>query len=150
MVTAVGKQEIIVAIAGKFDPIHEGHLDHIHKAYALGDYLIIITHPDDIVAKTSKKGVCLQTLFVRRTLLKGILKLLGGKGKVVVAWSDIDGTVAKTLEIYKPTIFAKGGDRVPGNLPQNEIDICQKYGIEIRYGIGDLLGSSSDMCLKVL
>ena len=44
-----------VMIAGKFDPLHDGHLDHILKAGKLG-MLIIVTHPDSIVVATSKSG----------------------------------------------------------------------------------------------
>jgi cytidyltransferase-like protein len=42
-----------IAIAGKFDPVHEGHIDHIVKAAKLGDYLYIITHTDHVVVSHS-------------------------------------------------------------------------------------------------
>jgi cytidyltransferase-like protein len=47
---------IIGIVAGKFDPILAGHVQSIIKAARLCDYLIVVTHFDDIVAKTSKKG----------------------------------------------------------------------------------------------
>ena len=47
-------------IAGSFDPIHAGHVDHIHKAKALGDWLIVVTHPDSI--QVQKKGFNLMPL----------------------------------------------------------------------------------------
>lgn len=131
---------IRVAVAGKFDPLHEGHFDHISKAYRLGDFLYIITHPDDIICKA--KGECRAPLYFRVLNLHGILAVLGGKGCVVVS-VDNDGTSAKTLEMIKPDIFAKGGDRTPDNMPENEIKSCGQIGCEICYGVGDKLNSSS-------
>lgn len=133
---------IRVAVAGKFDLLHEGHFDHILKAYRLGDFLYIITHPDDIICEV--KGECQTPLYFRLLNLYGILAMLGGRGCVVVS-VDRDGSSAKTLEMIKPNIFAKGGDRTPGNMPANEIESCGKIGCEIRYGIGDKLNSSSKL-----
>lgn len=127
----------------------EGHLDHIAKAYALGTHLIIITHQDKVVQE--KKGYCFQTLEVRKAILEGVLARLGGKGSVFVAKEDDvpgrhykDG-IGDTLRILKPDILAKGGDRTASNMPSDEIAACKECDIEIRYGIGDLLNSSSRM-----
>lgn len=89
-----------------------------------------------------KKGLHFVSLATRTAILKGLLLLLGGKGEVVVS-IDTDGTVSKTLEMLKPSIFAKGGDRVPNNMPTNELEVCQRIGCEIQYGVGDLLNSST-------
>lgn len=132
--------KVTVAIAGGFDPVHDGHWDHIQKAYHLGDWLYIITHPDEIMVR--KKGICFTKLDTRVAILKGLLLLLGGNGQVVIS-IDSDGSVAKTLEKLRPTIFAKGGDRIASNMPVNELEVCQRIGCEIRYGVGDLLNSSS-------
>jgi len=129
-------------IAGKFDPIHSGHIDHIKKAAALGHPLLIVTHMDKVVAANSKKGYCCTTLADRVCLLQGYLNLRGIKGDVIMA-ADEDGTVAKTILYYMPTIFAKGGDRSPSNMPANEIAACREVGCQIVYGIGDLKFSSS-------
>ena len=68
----------------------------------------------------------------------------------VVASIDKDGTVAETLRWLKPDIFAKGGDRTPANMPQNEIDVCQEIGCKIIYGVGDRLQSSSDLVRRLV
>ena len=133
---------MIVAICGKFDPIHDGHIDHIVKASKLGSYLIIITHIDDIVAKTSKKGICSVPLAARKLLLEGLLMVLGIDGEVVVS-VDIDGTVTKTIKLFKPDIFARGGDRILGDIPDDEVAACEEIDCKIVYGVGDLLNSSS-------
>lgn len=127
-----------IAIAGKFDPLHEGHKSHIRKAKQLGGYLIAITHRDDIVARCSEKGFCYQTLNER-------IKRLYAQPEIdlVVISEDEDGTVCNTLRVLRPDIFAKGGDRMPNNMPEVEKTVCQAIGCQIIYGIGDLLNSSS-------
>jgi D-beta-D-heptose 7-phosphate kinase/D-beta-D-heptose 1-phosphate adenosyltransferase len=54
----------------------------------------------------------------------------------VVKVIDEDDSVAKTLEMVKPDIFAKGGDRIKSNLPKSEIDVCQRLGIRMVFGVG--------------
>ena len=133
-----------VAICGKFDPIHDGHIDHIIKASKLGDYLIVITHSDDIVAKTSKKGICYIPLQARKLILEGLLLVLNIDGEVVVAEPlDDDGTVKNTIRKLKPDVLAKGGDRTHSNMPTSELVACAEIGCDVVYGVGDLLNSSS-------
>lgn len=139
---------ITVAIAGKFDPIHEGHIDHIVKAAKLGDYLYIITHPDNVVASHCSKGFCAIPLRARVSILEAIMRYHEIKGEVVVSNSP-DGTSAEALCRLKPDIFAKGGDRTASNMPQNEISVCQEIGCHIVYGVGDLLNSSSKLMFDV-
>ena len=57
------------------------------------------------------------------------------KGVVdVIEADDEDDTVCKTLERIKPEIFANGGDRKEGTVP--EYEICKKLGIELEFGVG--------------
>jgi len=131
-----------ICVAGKFDPCHDGHINHILKASRLGDYLVVITHPDKIIEKERR---CNIPLWARIITLEGVLLRLGIKGEVIVS-VDTDGTVAETLRMVKPDIFAKGGDRSgPNNMPQNELEVCQEIGCEIVYGIGEQLNQSSKM-----
>lgn len=115
-----------VAISGGFDPIHVGHLRYIQAAAKLG-YLIVILNDDDFLLK--KKGYKCFCAGERAELLMGIK----GVQNVYVHHSD-DGTVIEALRIIKPDIFAKGGDRGPGNVPEEAI--CEELGIEIVYGVG--------------
>jgi cytidyltransferase-like protein len=137
-----------VFIAGGFDPIHAGHIDHIIKARSLGDELVVILQNDD--ALINKKGYCLVPYYDRCIVLNAIKYV-----DRVVKNIDEDGTCAKTIEHIvtsniKLDIFAKGGDRTPTNMPQNELDICDRLGIEIVYGCGDLVNSSSNLVEKLL
>ena len=64
----------------------------------------------------------------------------------VVLNIDNDGTTAKSLEWYKPDIFAKGGDRTEESMPKNELEVCRDLGIEIVYNVGgEKIQSSSKL-----
>ena len=129
-----------VLVAGDFGHFHQGHLDHIMKAYSLGDFLIIVTHSDQSIRE--RKGYEPLPLWARITILRAVLSLLGGKGKVVLA-EDKDGKCCKSLEKYHPDIFAKGGDRKDdSSIPPEELEVCRTYGIKIIYGVGQQLNES--------
>jgi D-beta-D-heptose 7-phosphate kinase/D-beta-D-heptose 1-phosphate adenosyltransferase len=68
-----------------------------------------------------------------------IIKAIRYVDDAVIVYSSI----ADVLKIYRPAIFAKGGDRTMNNLPKEEIDICKKYNIEIICGLGNKIQSSS-------
>ena len=136
-----------VLVSGKFDPPHEGHIDHILKADELGDFLIVIVQPDDGVRNV--KGSCAVPFYARATYMQGILNYFGIKGDVFMGL-DRDGKSTDSLRhfLVKGDIFAKGGDRAPENMPASELKICKELGIEIVYGAGDLLNASSRMEVK--
>lgn len=154
--------ETIVLIAGKFDflhELHEGHKSHIREAAKRGK-LIAITHPDWSVTRYSMKGFC-------HIPLKDRIKALQeepGVFKVIVAWSDLDGTITNTLKIIRKDypsevvhalipgyeiILAKGAGRNPDNMPANEVEMCRVLGIRIIYGVSDAkITSSSEILLR--
>lgn len=136
---------IRVAIAGGFDPFHDGHLQHIEKAAELGDYLIVFVSNDADMVR--KKGKCNLPLWFRTLTVRLWLDHLNIAGEVVPT-IDSDGTQAKTLIHYHPDIFAKGGDRTPDNMPRNEVDACKEIGCKIVYGVGEQINQSSKMKVK--
>ena len=116
----------IVAVSGGFDPIHVGHVRMILAAARMGDVIIIVNSDKWLMRK---KGYVFMPYDERQEVLYGI------KGVVdVVEASDDDNTVCKTLENLKPDIFANGGDRKDGNVP--EYDVCKRLGIEMEFGVG--------------
>lgn len=129
-----------VVVAGGFDPIHKGHIDHIRKAAELGD-LTVIVQPDAAMVK--KKGYCFMPLEDRIAILESIRWV-----KDVVVAIDDDGTVTRTLRFLQPDFFAKGGDRTPQNMPNDEVGACYHIGCRIVYGVGDTLNSSSEIVAK--
>jgi len=132
----------IIAVAGGFDPFHEGHLNHLLAAFALHGELIVLVNPDADLVK--KKGYCFEPLWFRKSVITAMMKeyRIAGTVEDII---DTDGTCAKTLKKWKPAIFAKGGDRTEQNMPQNELDTCREIGCRIVYGAGDKLNSSSNI-----
>jgi len=133
---------IRVMVSGKFDPPHDGHIDHIVKASALGDWLLVVTHPDEAIERV--KGHCNIPLWARLVLLKGILLYYNLRGDVYVS-VDKDGKSIESLKYFRPDIFAKGGDRSRETMPVEEILLAQEIGCRVEYGIGRLLNASSKM-----
>ena len=130
-----------VAISGYFDPLHVGHLELIHLAKQLGDKLIIILNNDH--QASMKKGQS----FMKEEERKKILEALRDVDKVFLS-IDTDRSVCKSLEAIKPDIFANGGDRHQGEVP--ETPICKKYNIEMIDGLGAKVQSSSELVNKSL
>jgi len=132
----------IVCTAGAFDPMHFGHINHIREARKYGDYLIVILNTDDDVHK--KRGFVFMPMGQRYELLKSLREV-----DEVVICIDGDGTVAKTLLWIKPDCFCKGGDRSITNMPKNELKVCAEIGCKIEYGVGEQLGSSTELLRKI-
>jgi len=118
-----------VAVSGGYDPFpHVGHIAHFKMAKELGDHLTVIVNSDEFLIQ--KKGKASTPLVERLEQVKAIRYV----DEVVVS-VDQDQTIAETLRVVRPDIFAKGGDRTPDNMPQKELDVCTELGITIAYGI---------------
>jgi cytidyltransferase-like protein len=133
---------IKVAVAGGWDPLHIGHVRHIEEASKLGDWLVVLVSSDEDMVR--KKGMAFMPLNERVEILKALRWV-----DEVVVTIDKDGTMAETLKIVKPNIFAKGGDRTPDNMPTNEVEACKEIDCEIVYGVGKRLQSSSALLKRV-
>ena len=48
--------------------------------------------------------------------------------------NDPDTTVCRELARLHPDVFANGGDRKEGNVP--EYDVCKDLGIELAFNVG--------------
>ena len=119
----------IVCTSGGFDPLHPGHASCIIESKKFGDTLVVIVNGDDFLI--NKKGKAFMDLKTRCQ----IVSCLRGVDYVVPFEIENDSTVVKALEMLKPDIFTKGGDRNDyTNIP--EWDVCQKLGIEILPQIG--------------
>jgi len=67
---------------------------------------------------------------------------------IVTSWDDDTQFVTGAIELIKPDIFAKGGDRAePKDIP--EWDICQKIGCKVVFNVGGgKIRSSSELVAK--
>ena len=131
-----------VALSGGFDPIHVGHVRMIQAAAEMGD-VTVIANSDEWLMR--KKGY----VFMKYEERQEILNAIKGVYDVVKA-SDIDDTVCATLLFLRPDIFANGGDRKEGNIP--EYALCEDMGIKMKFGVGgdDKPQSSSWLIEKVM
>ena len=135
------KKEKVVIVSGYFDPLHVGHLEYLQMASQLGDKLLVIINNDE-QAKL-KKG---ESFMNERDRME-ILFALECVDEVLISCDD-DASVCKSIELaaqFKPMadlIFAKGGDRNFGEVP--EVDVCEKLGIEMVDNLGEKIRSSSE------
>ena len=133
------KKKIVVAVSGYFNPLHVGHIRYLKAAKKLGTKLIVIANSD---AQVKLKG---SVPFMPENERMEIVKALKPVDEVVLS-VDQDGSVCKSLELIKPDIFAKGGDRTRDNIP--EVPVCEKLGIEMIFNVGGGKVQSSSWLIK--
>jgi D-beta-D-heptose 7-phosphate kinase/D-beta-D-heptose 1-phosphate adenosyltransferase len=79
------------------------------------------------------------------------IEIIAGVGGVdyVVPWDDGSQTVVGALEVLRPDVFTKGGDRdAAANVP--EFDLCDSIGCKVLFGIGGgKIQSSSDLVKSI-
>ena len=126
---------MMVAMSGGFDPLHHGHIRQIQHAAQLGDVLLVFLNSDAWLER--KKGTHWLSWEARREVLQSIRWVTA-----VLPVDDMDGTVASAIRLYRPHIFAKGGDRTTP-VPQ-EAAACRAVGCHMVFGIGNKVESSSN------
>lgn len=130
-----------VVVSGFFDPIHIGHIEHLREAKSLGEKLIVILARDDQCVM--KKGYYFMPFETRKAILESLRFV-----DEVVQSIDQDTLCVKTLEMLKPDIFAKGGDRTPDNMPEAELETCRRLNIKIVYNVGGKKRDSSSSLIE--
>ena len=134
----------IVATSGGFDPMHVGHLRCIQETVTLAKGAgsntrsVVIVNSDGFLLR--KKGFAFMPLVERMEIIAGIEGV-----DYVVSWDDGSQTVTGALDVLKPVIFTKGGDRdSSANVP--EFELCEKINCKVLFGVGGgKIQSSSDL-----
>ena len=126
----------VVLVTGGFDPLHSGHIAYFKAARELGDHLVVGINSDAWL--TRKKG----KPFMDEADRVRIVDALGIVDEAFLS-IDTDKSVCASLDAIKPDIFANGGDRSTGEVPESVV--CKKHGIEMIDGLGDKIRSSSDL-----
>jgi len=124
----------VVVVSGYFDPIHVGHLELMEKAKSLGDKLIVIVNNDkQVIMKRGKDP------FMNQDDRKKLIESIKHVDEAFIS-IDEDRSVCASLRAIKPNIFANGGDRHQGEVP--ETSVCRELGIEMVDGQGQKIASS--------
>lgn len=124
-------KKILVAVSGGFDPLHVGHVRLFQEAKKLGDKLVVILNNDNWLM--NKKGY----VFMPEEERKEIISALACVDEVVLtqhAPNDSDRSVCRELEAIRPNVFANGGDRTAGNIP--EAAVCERINCRMIFNVG--------------
>jgi cytidyltransferase-like protein len=131
----------VVITSGGFDPLHSGHVAYLQAAKNLGDQLVVGVNSDEWLMR--KKGYVFMPFAERIAIVSAL-----GCVDLALPFDDSDGT-AKSL-IYgllrdkNEYIFANGGDRKSGNVPEQDI-IAENLIFMDGIGGSNKLNSSSEL-----
>lgn len=155
-----------IVVSGGFDPIHRGHIEYLKDAVNLSNEIlnisayisydkhkeikaedveelpvVCIVNCDDFLLR--KKGFFVQNQDERAYIVDNLRWV-----DYVYIHESTNQFIHEALDLIKPQILAKGGDRKDNDsMPLEEIDMCEHLGIDIKYGIGGFkkLASSSEI-----
>jgi glycerol-3-phosphate cytidylyltransferase-like family protein/2-polyprenyl-3-methyl-5-hydroxy-6-metoxy-1,4-benzoquinol methylase len=124
-------------VDGGFDPIHAGHIAYLREAKALGAPLLCNLSADECIAR--KHPVVLPQ--VSRAVVVGALDSIHYVHPSAT-------TTAEVLDQARPKYYVKGKDW-EGRLPDIELQVCKRHGIEIVY-LDTILDSSTSIVRRLL
>jgi len=115
-----------IMVSGGFDPPHIGHIRMFQDAAEWGDVIVAINSDEWLMRK---KGYVFMPWAERAEIIRELTSV-----DRVVSFNDNDDTAKEAIKIQRPDAFANGGDRKKKNTP--EMDLCDKLGIQMLWGIG--------------
>jgi mannose-6-phosphate isomerase-like protein (cupin superfamily) len=148
----------VAVVSGGYDPLHRGHLVNINEAARISapagaefGPVVVIANGDRFLREKRKYDPAIPAPFLD---LRDRLATVSNLKPVVFAIESIDDdkTVCKTLEqlslVEDLTVgwFANGGDRGADNVPESTV--CERHGIELRFGCGTTKEESSSSVLE--
>ncbi len=120
---AQGKK--LVLTNGVFDLLHVGHVRYLNEAKALGDCLVVAINGDESVRELKGPGRPVHTAEERAEILCGLESV----DRVVVFHEK---RASRVIEAVDPHIYTKGGDYTPDSLIDEEKQLLDRLGVEIR------------------
>ena len=115
-----------IMVSGGFDPPHIGHIRMFQDAAEWGEVIVAINSDDWLMRK---KGYVFMPWAERAEIIRELTSV-----DHVVSFNDNDDTANQAIKVHRPDAFANGGDRKKKNTP--EMDLCDKLGIQMLWGIG--------------
>ena len=153
----MSKKYKVILISGGFDPVHKGHIECIQNAKKLAEQVWIGLNNDSWLRR--KKGKS----FMKEDERAFIMESLRDVDYVYVMNPLIHGDdtaidfidharrkyISENGDLPKGVMaFGNGGDRTETTTPEN--DVCNSYGIDSVWGLGDKIQSSSWLLEKYL
>jgi cytidyltransferase-like protein len=137
------KIKTLVIASGYFNPIHKGHIEYLNRSKALGDFLFVIVNNDYQRRMKGSKEFMSED---ERLIVVSNIKAVDG---AMIAIDENSRLVETSIEFiytqmgskFDKVIFSNGGDQTANTI--GEKDICTKLGIEMIFGLGDKIQSSS-------
>jgi cytidyltransferase-like protein len=138
----MAKTKTLVIVSGYFNPIHKGHIEYLTRSKEIGDELFVIVNNDiQRKLKGSKE-------FMDETERKFILDHLKPVDKTFISFDDdrmVNKTLERIYELYQTEfdrfIFSNGGDQTAETIGEKKV--CERLGIEMIFGLGEKIQSSS-------
>ena len=122
----------IILVTGGFDPVHSGHIAYFKAARTLGDSLIVGLNSDDWLAR--KKGRSFMPWNERLCVINNLSMV-----DEVYTFDDADGSARQFIHQVRAhypdaeLIFANGGDRNAGNIPEMDVE---DSNLTFEFGVG--------------
>jgi cytidyltransferase-like protein len=137
------KIKTLVIASGYFNPIHKGHIEYLNRSKALGDFLFVIVNNDyQRRMKGSKEFMSEDERLIVVSNIKavdGAMIAIDENSRLVE--TSIESIYTQMGSKFDKVIFSNGGDQTANTI--GEKDICTKLGIEMIFGLGDKIQSSS-------
>jgi cytidyltransferase-like protein len=142
------KTKTLVIASGYFNPIHKGHIEYLNRSKSIGDFLFVIVNNDNQrVMKGSKE-------FMNEDERLLVVSNIKSVDEAMVSIDESSRLVEKSIEFiynqigskFDKIIFTNGGDQTADTIGEKEI--CEKLGIELTFGLGDKIQSSSWLLKK--
>ena len=124
------KDKKIVCTSGFFDPLHPGHASCIFESKKFGDIFVVIVDGDE--RAITKKGKS----FIPEMDRARIVDYIKGVDYVIIYNSTIRNDCVEAVEVIRPDVFTKGGDR-DGSKNVPEFEVVEKYGGRVEFNVGD-------------
>ncbi len=120
----------IICTSGFFDPIHPGHISCITESKKFGDILVVVLNGDNQCI--TKKGKPFMPAKDRAYVVDNLKEV-----DYVVIYDHLNRyDCSEAIEIIKPDVFTKGGDRdTAKKVP--EVETVERGGGRVEYNVGD-------------